>query len=173
MLPVDAEITSLRHDLHVRWDAAARKAGEDAVAAGNGPLAEHHYLEAIEADPLDASARVLLAEARHAAAEGALARGRSLIASGMFREAIDALTEAQQRGASGPDVTSLLRTARVGEAMAQGNQFYQDRQYALALFEFKKVLRLDPDNNDAHQKVSYAQNFLQDTQLNERFTRLE
>jgi tetratricopeptide (TPR) repeat protein len=173
MLPVDAEITALRRELRVRWDIAARKAGQEAVAAGNGPLAEQHYLEAIEADPLDASARVLLADARHTAAEGALARGRSLIAVGRFTEAIDALTEAQQRGASGPEVTGLLRTARVGEAMELGNQLYQDRQYAAALFQFKKVLRLDPDNNDALQKVSYAQNFLQDTQLNERFTRLE
>ncbi|MES2462819.1 MAG: hypothetical protein V4671_19730 [Armatimonadota bacterium] len=173
MLPVDAEITTLRHDLRIRWDAAARRAGEEAIASGNGPLAEQQYLEAIEADPLDASARALLADARHAAAEGALARGRSLIAAGAFTEAIDALAEAQQRGASGPDITGLLRAAWVGEALVKGNQLYQDRQYAAALFEFKKVLRYDPDNNDALQKISYAQNFLQDTQLNERFTRLE
>ncbi|MBC8102771.1 MAG: hypothetical protein H7Z41_09315, partial [Cytophagales bacterium] len=71
-LPFDAKITELRGSLHTRWDAAARAAGEAAIAAGDGPAAERHYLEAIEADPLDASARVLLADARHAAAEGAL-----------------------------------------------------------------------------------------------------
>ncbi|MBC8104771.1 MAG: tetratricopeptide repeat protein, partial [Cytophagales bacterium] len=112
-------------------------------------------------------------DARHAAAEGALALGRSLIAVGSFTEAIAALTEAQQRGASGPEVTGLLRAARVGEALSLGNRLYQDRQYATALFQFKKALRLDPDNADALQKISYSQNFLQDTQLNDRFTRLE
>ena len=173
MLPVDAEITTLRHDLRVRWNAAARQAGQEAVTAGNGPLAEQHYLEAIEANSLDTSARTLLADARHAAAESALSQARNLIAVGEFTEAIEALTEAQRRGASGPDVTSLLRTARIGEAMALGVQLYQDRQYAAALFQFRKVLRLDPDNSEALQKISYAQNFLQDTQLNERFTRLE
>jgi tetratricopeptide (TPR) repeat protein len=173
MLPVDSEITALRQELCVRWNVVARKAGQEAVRDGNGPLAEQHYLEAIEADPLDVSARLLLADARHAAAEGALARGRSLIAVGVFKEAIEALTEARQRGASGPDVNSLLRAAQVGEALEAGNQLYQDRQYAEALFQFKKVLRFDPDNYDALQKVSYAQNFLQDTQINERFTRLE
>ncbi len=173
LLPIDAEIATLRHDLRVRWNAAARQAGQEAVTEGNGPLAEQHYLEAIEANPLDTSARTLLADARHAAAENALSQARSLIATGEFTEAIEALTEAQQRGASGPDVTSLLRTARIGEALALGVQLYQDRQYAAALFQFKKVLRLDPDNSEALQKISYAQNFLQDTQLNERFTRLE
>ncbi len=63
--------------------------------------------------------------------------------------------------------------ARVGEALALGNQLYADRQYAAAVFQFKKVLRLDPASVEATQKVRYAQNFLQDTQLNDRFTRLE
>ncbi len=57
--------------------------------------------------------------------------------------------------------------------MTLGNSLYQDRQYAAALFQYKKALRLDPGNAEARQKVSYSQNFLQDTQLNDRFTRLE
>lgn len=172
-LPTDAALTALRQELRARWYAAAKAAGEQAVAAGDGPAAEGHFLDAIAAEPLDVRVRVALADARYAAAEAALARGRGLIAIGDFTQAIEALTEAQQRGASGPTLTGLLRDARVGEAMTLGNQLYQDRQYAAALFQFKKVLRLDPDNAEALQKVSYAQNFLQDTQLNERFTRLE
>jgi hypothetical protein len=35
------------------------------------------------------------------------------------------------------------------------------------------VLRLDPGNAEAAQKIGYAQNFLQDRDLSERFTRLE
>ena len=49
----------------------------------------------------------------------------------------------------------------------------QDQQYAAALFQYKKALRLDPENGEAQQKLRYAQNFLQDTQLSDRFSRLE
>jgi tetratricopeptide (TPR) repeat protein len=171
--PTDAEVTERRRGLRTRWSAVAMEAGAAAVAAGDGPTAEKQFLEAIEADPLDTTARASLADARHAAAETALARGRAFVDAGRYTDAITALIEAQARGASGPAVTGLLSDARAGEAMALGNKLYQDRQYAAALFQFKKVLRLDPNNAEAMQKINYAQNFLADTQLNDRFTRLE
>lgn len=169
----DTEAVVRRRDLHMRWAQAAREAGDAALAQGNGAEAERSYLEAAQADPLDVPAREALARARRAAAEGALARGSELLGAGVFTGAIEAFTEAQTRGASGPEVTRLLRQARIGEALSLGNALYQDRQYAAALFQFKKVLRLDPEHPEAQQKVRYAQNFLQDTQLHERFTRLE
>jgi Flp pilus assembly protein TadD len=171
--PLDADTLARRRDLRRRWADSAGAAGTVALAAGDSATAEARFLEAITADPLDASAREALGEARRAAAALALAQGRARIAAGDFAGAIAALTEAQRRGASGPEVTNLLREARVGEAFALGNALYQDRQYAAALFQFKKVLRLDPDNAEARQKIGYAQNFLQDSQLNDRFSRLE
>jgi tetratricopeptide (TPR) repeat protein len=171
--PMDADAIRSRRDLRTRWAASAREAGLRAIEAGNGAQAEALLLEAIAADPLDRAAREALADARHAAAEAAVTRGRALLSAGDHAGAITALTEAQARGASGPEVTGLLRDARVGEALALGNALYQDRQYAAALFQFKKVLRLDPENAEAQQKIGYSQNFLQDTQLNDRFTRLE
>jgi Tetratricopeptide repeat. len=171
--PLDDQLQGTRRALRHRWNQEARAAGQAALAAGDGQTAEAKLLEAIEADPLDALARTLLGDARHAAATEALERAKAHLAAGAFGEAIAALAEAQGRGASGPEPADLLRRARVGEALTLGNALYQDRQYAAALFQFKKVLRLDPDNVEAQQKISYAQNFLQDTQLNERFTRLE
>jgi tetratricopeptide (TPR) repeat protein len=173
LAPFDPDFVAARRDLRARWSASALAAARASLDAHDGPAAEAHLLDAIEADPLDAMARALLADARFAAAENATARGRELIATGQFTDAVAALAEAQRRGATGPEVTQLLRDARVGEALALGNALYQDRQYAAAMFQFKKVLRLDPDNAEAQQKVGYAQNFLQDTQLNDRFTRLE
>lgn len=171
--PLDADAVARRAAVRARWAERAREAGVAALAQDCGAEAEARFLEAIEADPLDNRARAALAEARSSASAEALARGRELLQSGQFSEAIAALAEAQAHGASGPDVADLLKQARVGEALALGNQLYADRQYAAALFQFKKALRLDPANVDAAQKVSYAQNFLQDTQLNDRFTRLE
>jgi len=172
-LPFDADVTARRANLRARWAEHARAAGEAALGANDGATAETRLLEAIAADPLDANARRALGQARASASAGALRRGKEQLALGHFSEAIAALTEAQARGATAPDVGLLLRQARAGEALALGNRLYQDRQYAAALFQFKKVLRMDPANPEALQKIGYAQNFLQDTQLSDRFSRLE
>ncbi|HVK05923.1 MAG TPA: hypothetical protein VM490_20810, partial [Armatimonadaceae bacterium] len=172
-LPMDDTLHGARRSLHHRWLQEARAAGQIALGAGDGQAAENYLLDAIRADPLDVDARQLLGDARQAAAAEALARAKAHLSAGAFGEAIAAVTEAQGRGATGSEPAGLLRQARIGEALALGNALYQDRQYAAALFQFKKVLRLDPENAEAQQKISYAQNFLQDTQLNERFTRLE
>lgn len=172
-LPLDADLTARWAALRARWTETARTAGEAALRANDGAAAETRLLEAIAADPLDVAARDALAKARASASAGALRRGKEQLALGHFSEAIAALIEAQARGAFAPEVGLLLRQARAGEALALGNRLYQDRQYAAALFQFKKVLRTDPSNPEALQKIGYAQNFLQDTQLSDRFSRLE
>lgn len=174
LLPNDADVFKTRHSLRQRWNRLERTLGEKSLADGDGDAAEAHLLYAIVADPLDSVAREKLAAARYAAAAAATADGKKQMALGEWADAVAAFTEAQKRSASGPEITQLLKQARVGEAMAIGNALYTDRQYAPALFQFKKVLRLDPDHAEAKQRVAYAQNFLQDAgQINDRFTRLE
>lgn len=172
-LPTDVELTQARSLLRQRWHQAKLSQGEASLKEGNGEAAEVAFLEAIEAAPLSVTARAALADSRFAAASAALERGRALLAIGEATNALTALTEARQKGASGPELAELVRQARVQEAMVFGNALYQDRQYAAALFQYKKALRLDPDNTEVLQKLSYAQNFLQDTQLSDRFSRLE
>lgn len=171
--PLDADAVAQRQNLRQRWAAAARTAGEVALQTGDGRTAEVRFLEAIAADPLDSAARTALAEARRAAADAAIIRGRGYLATGNYAEAITAFTEAQDRGATGPEPTALLRSARAGDALRLGNDLYRDRQYAAAVFQFKKTLRFDPENGEARQKLGYAQTFLRDTALNDRFSRLE
>jgi len=172
-LPTDSELTVTRAALRVRWHDTKLSQGELALSQGNGEAAEAAFLEAIRANPLSVAARTKLADSRYATATAALERGRGLLAIGDAKGALVALTEARQKGASGPELAELVRQARVQEGLAFGNRLYQDRQYAAALFEFRNVLRLDPDNAEALQKLSYAKNFHQDTQLSDRFTRLE
>jgi tetratricopeptide (TPR) repeat protein len=173
LLPLDAALVQERHALRAQWSATALADGRRALEAGDGASAETALLAAIVADPLSLAAREALAEARGTAADTALDQGRTLLAAGSPTEALVALAEARRRGASGPLVNEMMRAARVAEALELGNRLYRDRQYAAALFQFKKVLRLEPDHPEALQKVGYAQNFLQDTQLSDRFTRLE
>ena len=172
-VPFDPDAAARRAHVRAGWTQAALDKGNAALQSGEGGDAEAHFLEAIEANPLNHDARAALARARTHAAETTLALSREQVGRGDWTAAIASLADAQSRGASGPEVSGLLRSARVGEALALGNALYADRQYAAALFQFKKVLRLDPDNAEARQKTAYAQNFLQDTQLNDRFTRLE
>lgn len=165
------------------WDAkqAIRQQGAEwakamglaALQEGRAEEAETRLLEAVHADPLDTPTRDALAAAREVGAQVALRRGRDHLQRGEWPEALRAFADAQTRGANGSEVSALVREARVGESLALGNALYRDRQYPAALFQFKKVLRLDPENRDAQQKAGYAQRFLQDTQIAERFNRLE
>lgn len=171
--PLNVEAVTLRRDLRRRWSQAALETGRQAQEAGDSMNAETRFLESIAADPLDVAPREALLSARRASAEAALVRGRECLTARDYPGAIRAFTEAQERGISGPEVTALLRSARAGDALTLGNELYRDRQYAAALFQFKKVLRFDPENSDARQKIAYAQTFLQDTSLSDRFSRLE
>ena len=171
--PFDGDAARTRADSRRRWAASARAAGQTAAAAGDAAEAEIHLLEAIEADPFDREARELLSRARNSVAESGIAAARDAIAVGEFPAALAFLADAQGCAGDSPETIALLRQARIGEALGMGNSLYGDRQYAAALFQFKKVLRLDPGNTDATQKIRYSRNFLQDTQLSDRFTRLE
>ena len=171
--PMDFGAVEQRGLFRRDWAEAMRLQAESALAAGDSAAAEKCLLEAIEATPLDSRARQRLADVRSSAAETALEKGRSCLASGDFVGAVEGLVHAQTFGASGLALTQLLRTARAGEALQSGNELYRNRQYAAALFQFKKALRFDPENNEARQKLGYAQNFLQDKDINERFIRLE
>ena len=172
-LPADAQLTQAHGALRQRWYSTKLSEAQVALTERNNEAAEAAFLEAIQADPLATAARALLAEARYAAAESALERGRAFLHRGNAPEALVAFTEARQKGVSGPELNELLRQGRVVEALSLGNALYQDQQYAAALFQYKKALRLDPENGEAQQKLRYAQNFLQDTQLSDRFSRLE
>ena len=172
-LVTDLALTDARSQLRLRWYEAKLSQAQAALSEGNTEAAEAAFLEAIQANPLAQESRSQLAEARYAGAKEALQRGQGLLARGDASGALLAFTEARQKGASGPELSELVRQGRVVEAMALGNALYQDQQYAAALFQYKKALRLDPDNGEALQKLRYAQNFLQDTQLSDRFSRLE
>lgn len=172
-LPGDLELTQTLLTLRQRWYRAKLSAAERALTEGTMEQAEAALLEAIQADPLAVAARERLAQVRDTAANEALDRGDALLSQGKSSEAIQAFTEARQKGLSGPELSERMRRAYVTEALARGNALYQDQQYNAAQFEYRKALRLEPDNPEALQKLKYAQNFLQDTQLSDRFSRLE
>jgi tetratricopeptide (TPR) repeat protein len=169
----DLTLTQAQQALRERWYQAKLLLAEAGLSEGNTDVAETAFLEAIQANPLATEARARLSEVRYAAAQGALSRGRALLAVGEPSGAIRAFTEARRKGVSGPELGELMRQARVVEALALGNACYQDQQYYAAMFQYKTALRLDPENGEALQKLRYAQNFLQDTQLTDRFSRLE
>ena len=169
----DPGLAEARTTLRLLWYQTKLLEAKTALTDGNTEAAEAAFLEAIQANPLATEARMQLAEARYAGAEEALGRGQTLLLQGDATGALLAFTEARQKGAAGPELSEKVRQARVVEAMALGNALYQDQQYAAALFQYKKALRLDPENGEALQKLRYAQNFLQDTQLSDRFSRLE
>jgi tetratricopeptide (TPR) repeat protein len=171
--PFNLEMMHRRHELRRAWVASSMEMGQAAFVSNDLIVAETHFRAAIEADPLNQEAREALAAVLQRSTASALDQAHHHIVAGEFAAAIASLSKAGKQGASWEAVRNLLHAARIGEALSVGNALYQQRQYAAALFQFKKILRLDPAHPEALQKISYAQSFLQNTQLNDRFTRLE
>ena len=171
--PMNAEIVARRRDLRRAGTQRSLIAGQSAAQSGDRDAAEAHFRAAIAADSHNADARAALSDILQIAAASALTAAQKFLAVADYPAALAALMEAGRRGADSEEVAALLRAARIGEALHAGNELYRQQQYAAALFQFKKVLRLDPHNVDAAQKISYSQNFQQNSQLSERFTRLE
>ncbi len=171
--PQSVEIAQSQRDLRRRWANAHRNAGQDAQAQNDWEAARAFYRSSLRADETQTDVRAHLSEVEIAASQTAIDTARVLIGRGAWADAIEILTELQKQNLTGLTITELLREARKGEALALGLALYGDRQYPAALFQFKKVLRLQPDHREAQQKIAYIQNFLSDTQISDRFGRLE
>ena len=171
--PQSVEIAQARRDLRRRWASAHRDAGYEAQAQNDWEAARTFYISSLRADETQTDVRQWLGEVETARSQTAIDTARVLIGRGAWADAIEILTDLQKQNLTGLTITELLREARKGEAFALGLALYGDRQYPAALFQFKKVLRLQPDHREAQQKIAYIQNFLSDTQISDRFGRLE
>lgn len=126
----------------------------------------------LELDPCSAEARGLLAEAEGLAAE-VLARGaEEASASGALAEAVRLWEQVWARRPS-DEVRAKLSEARRDAALARGMELYAEKRYAQAVFQFRRVLSLDPANAEALKHLEYAQNLAGDDSLLDRFRLLE
>jgi len=72
-----------------------------------------------------------------------------------------------------PDIEKRLAHARAKLAFDNGMALYEAQKFSQAVFQFKKVLSIDPGNAEAQKYIQYAESLRQDDVLFDRFSKLE
>jgi len=138
--------------------------------------AEESLREAVAVAPMTfGKPRRMLAEflARRADATEALAESR--MREGDIPGALGALLAAQS-ACPRPERSGRIRSLQTEVEFASGMKAYHAREYIQAVFQFKKVLRLDKSHAEAQRHLEFARRFSQDSStdtLQDRFSRLE
>lgn len=170
--PWNAELLQLRVSLREKAIEAADRRARELAEERRWVASAAKWVEVLELDPEDLEARRSLAEVRRRHAlelmqEGDACReaGHSEAARDLWHQAYDLepLDEVEER----------LCCLEVERCVAAGMALYEAQRVPEALFQFKKALALDPENEPARKYLGYAQGITADSQIADRFARLE
>lgn len=128
--------------------------------------------EIVKVDFSDIRAREQLASVEDALVSRYAADAESLLNSGKAADAVSLLEKAAALRPT-PDIEERLAQARAKQAFDQGMALYQAQKFSQAVFQFKKVLSIDPRNAEAQKYIQYAESLRQDDVLFDRFSKLE
>ena len=152
-------------------DVAAQQEADSDFDGAEGSLRE-----AIAVSPTDVSLpRTQLAALFERRAADIDMAAEQLSQEGDMEGALNALLQAQSQRPT-PERAARIRALQIGTEFAAGMQAYDAKRYNLAVFQFKKVLRLDKSHADAQRHLEFARRFAQDTSaesLQDRFSKLE
>ncbi|MFM7323286.1 MAG: hypothetical protein ACKO5K_17455, partial [Armatimonadota bacterium] len=170
LFQADVEWHSRWAELRVAWCRdAIGKAAEESDPTVRG----RHWRDALLADPFNRPATAGLADARAQQTCDVVAKATDLLDRECPREAL-LLLESVPRGSDPESAASALeKRCRIALALAEGHRHYESREYAAAVFQYRKVLSLDPGNRDAEGRLRFAEKLQGDHELDDRFRRLE
>jgi tetratricopeptide (TPR) repeat protein len=123
-------------------------------------------------DPGLLTAREGLARARSRRADALLAEGDTRLAADDLPGAL-ALWRKSHALSPGESSERRLQVAEAQRCLTLGIQYYEAQRLPEAVFHLKKALALDPDNAQAERYLAYANGRTSDSQLADRFSRLE
>jgi hypothetical protein len=150
--------------------------GARLLEEGNGNEASTRFAAVLAVDPQNAKAlegkkrsdTLILATTTRRVREADLQKGKALLESGQYAEAIASLTNA---AVDIPEAAELLKRAqKMGEGLKklrdtqaeidrlykQGEGFVATGRYADAWVRFEGILRLDPEHAKAKERLDYA-----------------
>ena len=128
--------------------------------------------EIVKVDFADVRAREELASVEDALVARCAADAEALLNAGKAPEAVSLLEKAAALRPA-PDIEERLAQARAKQAFDEGMALYEAQKYSQAVFQFKKVLSIDPRNAEAEKYIQYAESLRQDDVLFDRFSKLE
>jgi tetratricopeptide (TPR) repeat protein len=174
--PLCTQAAELLREARQARSAQLIEAAERCEAANEFTGAEESLREAAAVAPMSQGIpRQALASflARRAAATDILAD--KLIRERDIQGALNALTAAQST-CPASERASRIRSLLTDVEFAAGMKAYNAKQYVQAVFQFKKVLRLDKNHAEAQRHLEFARRFSQESStdsLQDRFSRLE
>ena len=147
-----------------------RAATQRAVQDWQG--AQATWLEVLALDPRSRTAREALLGIQKQQAEELMRQGDECRQHGDLSVAVTLWQQAQRIDPS-EELGHRLKEAEVERCLAAGIAMYENQRMAEAIFQLKKVLAVDPDNEQAARYLGYAQGMSQDNTIADRFARLE
>jgi tetratricopeptide (TPR) repeat protein len=157
-----------------REAAIARLEGEAGqhTAAGDDEDALRLLSELLRLAPERTDVRRQVAAVRARIAQGLAGEGDGRAAGGDLAGAMELWQRAQLLSDS-PELQDRLRRCVVQRSLEAGRRFYEQQRFAEAAFQFKRVLALEPDHEEAIRYLGYTQGAGRDSSISTRFQKLE
>ena len=127
----------------------------------------------LEILPWDQATRQRIARCERSLAAQCIDSAGAALANGDYPACRRELALADRYGASSEISGRILWECRIREALQQADAAYSAKNYPAAAFLYRKVLEWVPDHADAERKLQFALGLLGDTDINDRFSRLE
>jgi len=178
-LQAAAEVSPYDREVFEKLAAARERLISDALA-GASSLADSGRLEeafekvedVIQLDFANVQAREYLGKLEDALVARYMADADAALEAGQPAKAVQVLEKAAALRLS-PEVQEHLARARARQAFHEGVALYEAKKYSQAVFQFRKVLSIDPRNAEAEKYIEYAESLRQDDALLDRFSKLE
>ncbi len=172
LLPHDREV--FERTSAVREHLIADSLSRAQALAYEGKLEEAIAMaqEVISLDFMCCKAREVLRDLEAGLAAGCLADADLALGENRASDAVGILAKAMAVTPS-PEIQQKLVRARAQQAFEEGLALYEAKKFSQAVFQFRKVLSLDPDNIEAQKYVEYSESLRQDDMLFDRFSKLE
>lgn len=128
--------------------------------------------DVIGLDFMSCEARAMLCGLQTTLVAKYLADADTALKENRAADAVVILTKAMAAAPS-QETQSKLTRARAVQAFKEGLALYESKKFSQAVFQFRKVLSLDPDNAEAQKYIEYSESLRQDDMLFDRFSKLE
>ena len=181
-LPPDTDLLTQRLILRHLWRDTRLLDGNIALEKGDFTEAQIAFLESLEADSQQEQARQGLIQVEAQIAQSWQTQGEILFAQRRFADAVALFSQSRAFLIArdlpiSPAFEAQFIQAQIESSLEEGKYHYENGENFIALFHFKKVLRLiAPDHpyySQVQRSINYAQNNQKEDDLLSRFTLLE
>jgi tetratricopeptide (TPR) repeat protein len=170
--PYHAGLFAERCRLREAAVAGFQEAADRSLAADDAESALAALRELLRFDPRHQAAREQLAATQRRMADQLAAEGDACASRRDLAGALERWQKASALAPS-PELEGRIRRGEIERSLAAGTALYQHGRFAEAAFQFKRVLALDPQHEEARRYLGYSQSAAGESLISSRFRKLE